>query len=221
MQSDELVIYADYMSQPSRAVLSLCYILGIDFKFIEVRVMKGEIFTEEYKKISPAQTVPTMVHGKLCLYESGAILTYLCDKFNSADPWYPRDLKTRAKIDNYLHWHHMNIRFGCGYYIFNRYGAPKIYGRQLEGLSEIATSKRLEAFTILDSILSQFPYIAGTSHPTIADLSCYSEIVALAWVNESTSEYPNLTSWMARIASIPAVKKSHQIFFNLTPRVKI
>lgn len=221
MQNDEIIIYADYMSQPSRAVLSFCYILGIDFKLVEVRVMRGETYTEEYKKISPAQTVPTMVHGKLCLYESGAILTYLADKFSSNDQWYPKDPKTRAKIDNYLHWHHMNIRFGCGYYIFNRYAAPKLYGRQLEGLSELATTKRLEAFTILESSLTHSPYIAGTSHPTIADLSCYPEIIALSWVNESTSSFPNLTLWMARVASIPEVKKSHEVFAKLSPRVKI
>ena len=221
MQSEDLVIYADFMSQPSRTVLSFCYIIGVKFRLVEVRVMKGEIFSEEFKKVSPTQTVPTMVHGALTLYESAAILIYLADRFGSRDEWYPKDLKERAKVDNYLHWHHMNIRFGCGMYVFNRYAAPIYYGRQLEGLSELALEKREEAFRILESVLDRSPYIAGTSYPTIADLTCYSEIVALLWVNQSTSSFANLTSWMARVASIPEVQKSHQAFFKLAPRVKL
>ena len=46
---------------------------------------------------------------KLC---SSAIMTYLVGKFNLPDHWYPSDLKKRAKIDEYLHWHHKFLRKG-------------------------------------------------------------------------------------------------------------
>lgn len=44
---------------------------------------------------------------------STAILRYLCDSRNLADHWYPSDLKKRAKIDEYLSWHHTNLRMGA------------------------------------------------------------------------------------------------------------
>lgn len=43
---------------------------------------------------------------------SSAIMTYLVGKYNLPDHWYPSDLKKRAKIDEYLHWHHKFLRKG-------------------------------------------------------------------------------------------------------------
>ena len=38
-----------------------------------------------------------------------AILNYLCDKHTKHD-WYPTDLKKRAYVHEYTHWHHLNLR---------------------------------------------------------------------------------------------------------------
>ena len=47
---------------------------------------------------------------------STAILKYLCDSRKLADHWYPTDLKERAKINEYMAWHHSNLRFGAAMY---------------------------------------------------------------------------------------------------------
>lgn len=39
-----------------------------------------------------------------------AILQYLAGTFNTKDHWYPKANKTRARIDEYLAWHHSNLR---------------------------------------------------------------------------------------------------------------
>ena len=62
-------------------------------------------------EINPTGRIPGIrdVTG-FTLYESAAILTYLCTK-NKWDDLYPsRDLERRALIDQYLNWHHENIR---------------------------------------------------------------------------------------------------------------
>jgi len=38
-----------------------------------------------------------------------AILTYLCDKHKKHD-WYPTELKERARVNEYTHWQHLNLR---------------------------------------------------------------------------------------------------------------
>lgn len=40
---------------------------------------------------------------------SVAIFAYLCDKFQ-LDQWYPKDLQKRARVNEYSHWQHFNIR---------------------------------------------------------------------------------------------------------------
>lgn len=51
-------------------------------------------------------------------YCSMAIVQYLADKFSTPDHWYPEDIAIRAKINEYLCWHHTNTREGAGYLFF-------------------------------------------------------------------------------------------------------
>jgi glutathione S-transferase len=34
---------------------------------------------------------------------------YLCDKYKKYD-WYPTELKERARVNEYAHWQHLNLR---------------------------------------------------------------------------------------------------------------
>ena len=217
----DILIYADYMSQPSRAVLAFCNILKVPYKFIEIRVLRGETLTEDFAKISPAQTVPTLVHGNLCLYESHSILTYIASLFPGPDHWFPKDAKLRSRVNNYLHWHHSNIRFGCGMYLANKYAFPHIYGKSFEDVEFFTTEKRNEAFHMIEAVLAKGLYIAGTKEVSIADLAGYCEIVGMRWVKFDFSRFPFIEKWMQEIGNIPEVKEVHKTFEKLLPRIKI
>lgn len=47
-------------------------------------------------------------------------MTYLVHKYKLPDHWYPSDLQKRAKIDEYLHWHHTFLRRGAAVTIFQK-----------------------------------------------------------------------------------------------------
>ena len=49
---------------------------------------------------------------------SAAIMKYLVCKHKLPDHWYPADLQQQAKIDEYLHWHHANLRMGAAPIVF-------------------------------------------------------------------------------------------------------
>ncbi|KAK7318255.1 hypothetical protein RJT34_02954 [Clitoria ternatea] len=120
----KLKVYADRMSQPSRAVLIFCRFNGIDFEEIKVDISKQHHLSLEFKEINPLQKVPAIVHGSLKLSESHAILVYLASAFPGiADHWfieplilhlYPKDLFRRAKINSVMDWHHSSLRHGAG-----------------------------------------------------------------------------------------------------------
>lgn len=54
-------------------------------------------------------------------------MRYLCRKYSLPDHWYPSDNKKRAKIDEYLDWHHTNLRIGAARYVFE-----SVHGNFLE-----------------------------------------------------------------------------------------
>lgn len=217
----ELTLYIDYISQPSRAVLCFISICKIPCKVVEIRLFKGAHLTPAYKSISPSQTVPTLIHADLTLYESHAILIYLSTFSQIGPQWYPTDLVERAQVDCYLHWHHFYVRFGCGLYLSHKFGAPLIYGKNFPDIEAMDLYYRDEAFHLLENTLASGVYIGKTMRPTIADISCYCEVVSLKWVKFDYSKYPNLIRWMGEIGEIPEVKEVHSVYFKLIPKEKI
>jgi glutathione S-transferase len=103
-------IYFDVISQPSRAVLAFCKFAKIPHEVRETRLNKKEHITSEFKKVNPLAKLPTLDDKGFILTESHAIMAYLARKYQAEEPYYPADLKMRAKVDSYLHWHHNNTR---------------------------------------------------------------------------------------------------------------
>jgi len=58
--------------------------IGCDFKVTAVDLSKDEQFKPEFKKISPFGKIPVIVdhENQESIFESGAILMYLADKYN-------------------------------------------------------------------------------------------------------------------------------------------
>ena len=87
--------------------------------------MAREQFEPEYKKMNPNAKIPTITleegKSKFVLFESHAILRYLCNKYQVDDHWYPQEAEARAKIDEYLDWHHSNLREGAEGLFLHKY----------------------------------------------------------------------------------------------------
>ena len=58
--------------------------IGCDFKVTKIDIFKDEQFKADFKKISPFGKIPVITdhENKLSLFESGAILIYLGEKYN-------------------------------------------------------------------------------------------------------------------------------------------
>uniref|UniRef100_A0A8R7UC17 GST N-terminal domain-containing protein n=1 Tax=Triticum urartu TaxID=4572 RepID=A0A8R7UC17_TRIUA len=64
-----LKVYADRLSQPSRAIIILCKVNRIDFQELTVDLAKGQHRAPEFTKINPMAQVPTIVDGRFKLFE--------------------------------------------------------------------------------------------------------------------------------------------------------
>lgn len=110
--SAKLEIYGIIGSQPTRAVMWLCRMKSLDYELIKVSPGWSRKRRKDFiEQINPTGRIPAMrdVSG-FTLYESAAIMTYLCTKHKWSDLYPTRDLERRALIDQYLNWHHENIR---------------------------------------------------------------------------------------------------------------
>ena len=108
---DKLQVYGKGISQPARAVIWFCEIANIPYDSIEVNVAQARSKRADYiRYVNPIGRIPAIKDTNgVIVYEAAAILQYLSDRYNSR--LYPTDLKRRAKVDEYLHWHHEHTRF--------------------------------------------------------------------------------------------------------------
>ena len=112
----------------------------------------------------------------LNLGDSHAIMRFLALTRNSGGDWYPRDLRRRAKVDEYLDTHHSLLRAGLGSLIFKSMFAPVMEGRTYEDHELVEFKKILrKALDNLEMRLTQHKYLAGDSM-TIADISAAHEL---------------------------------------------
>ncbi|KAH1119250.1 hypothetical protein GYH30_047870 [Glycine max] len=66
----KLKVYADRMSQPSRAILIFYKVNGIDFEDVKVDLSKHHQLSPQFRAINPLMKVPAVVDGRFKLFES-------------------------------------------------------------------------------------------------------------------------------------------------------
>jgi maleylacetoacetate isomerase len=70
---------------------------GVERENIYINLLKGEQFSDDYKKINPQMVVPALVDGDLTLTQSMAILEYLEEKYPEP-ALLPADPEGRARV---------------------------------------------------------------------------------------------------------------------------
>ncbi|KAG6587012.1 Glutathione transferase, theta class [Phytophthora cinnamomi] len=206
-----LKLYANLISQPSRAVAWVLKVKGVDHELVPCNPGSDFFKSDEFKAINPNRLVPAIKDDDFVLTEGMAILQYLGDKYDWTGPkdLYPKDLKVRAKVNEFLHWHHTNTRL----FTLN------IVRPEISKKLNAATPKDLAAlegkdalvekeFSLLETFLVN-DYIAHTDFPTIADYAAYTEIDQLELMGYDFSKYPNVSAWIARMKTQPFNEEIH------------
>jgi GST-like protein len=75
--------------------------LGVPYKIMPIDLSKHEQFAPEFLKISPNNKIPGLVDNDVTIFESGAILTYLAEKF---EKYLPAHGPERYKVLEWTYW---------------------------------------------------------------------------------------------------------------------
>lgn len=146
-------------------------------------------------QINPQHTLPILVDNGNKLWDSHAISTYLIGKYAKDDQLYPKDLYSRAKIDQRLH-------FDSGI-LFPRIRNSTIsifFQKGTEFSAELIASG-YEAYDHVENFLKDDPYIVG-DHLTLADLAFVTSITQMeAFAPLDEAKYPKIRGWLNRLQS--------------------
>ena len=180
--------------------------IGCDFKVIAMDLSKDDQFKTEFKKISPFSKIPVILDNEsgVSVFESGAILIYLAEKYNK---FYEQ--KNRNIINQWLMAQMGTIGPMLGqHHQFHHYNPGKSeFGE--ERFFKIA--KRL--YGELDERLAKSEYLAGTNY-TIADIATWPWIARHEWHDIGLKDYKNLARWYLDISNRNAVIKGYDLLKN-------
>lgn len=169
----------------SRASIVQWYLeeLEIPYEFDLLDMQTGEHRQPEFCEINPFGKVPAIVDGDLKLWESGAILLYLLDRYDNAD------VNQRAIAAQWVLF--ANATLGPG--IFIETNREREMPRLMQPLDEIFGKRK---------------FIAGDQF-TVSDVAVGSLLAYIPLMLKlDLSEYPNVVSYMQRITARPAFQKS-------------
>ncbi len=179
---------------------------GVPYDLTYVDFSKKEQKTPEYMKLNPNGRIPTIVdraNGNFVVFESGAILWYLAEKYGR---FLPEEPNARSETLQWLMFQMAGVgpMMGQAMY-FQRIAAPNGHEEPFSIRRYIDESRRL--LEVLDKRLEGRAWLAGDMF-TIADIAMYPWARAYPWAAVSVEGLDHLAAWFARIASRPAVQKA-------------
>ena len=178
--------------------------IGCDYKVTIMDLSKDDQFKSDFKKISPFSKIPVIVdhENEKSIFESGAILIYLAEKYNK---FY--DVKNRNTINQWLMAQMGTIGPMLGqHHQFHHYNPGK---SQFGEERYFKIAKRI--YEELNNRLISSKYLAGDNY-TIADIATWPWIARHNWHDIGLKKFKHLNDWYIEIASREAVIKGYDIF---------
>lgn len=179
-----------------------------------IQIAQGEQFSSGFVKINPNSKIPALVDHSggqpTRVFESGAILLYLAEKF---DAFLPSEKPARAECLSWLFWQMGSTPYlGGGFGHFYAYAPDKI--QYAIDRYAMETKRQLD---VLDRRLAECAFLAGEEY-TIADMAAWPWYGALACgllygAGEflQVQDYSNVRHWADRIAARPAVQRGRMV----------
>jgi glutathione S-transferase len=190
-------------AQAPHRVLALTKHLGLKAEFIDVLRMPGGLKGPEYSALNPNMKAPILVDGDLVLWESGAIMAYLCIKAGS-DMWPAHSPAEQVEVLRWLSWSDCHWSPKVSYYYFEHIvkatfglGPPdrELLKPQAAELSKFAK--------VLDMQLAGRDYVA-CGRLTIADFHLASMATHWRRAEMPLETFPNIVRWLDGLMRIPA-----------------
>ena len=174
--------------------------LNAEYETILVDLSKKEQFKKEFSKLSPTNKIPVIVdteNGQR-IFESGAILIYLAQKYNKF-------------LDNENYWEIMQWLILQVAYVGPMLGQAHQYLFYHRGKSKFAEEKTKgyveHVYSILEKQLIDKEYIVKDY--SIADIAIWPWVDRCERHEINLEDYPNIKRWYDKISIRPAVIKGY------------
>ncbi len=183
---------------------------GAEYDAWTINIQDGDQFTSGFVDINPNSKIPALVDrsgdAPTRVFESGAILVYLAEKFGAFLPTTPAE---RAECLSWLFW-----QMGAGPFLGGGFGHFYAYApTKIEYAIDRYAMETKRQLDVLDKRLAESEFVAGADY-TIADMAIWPWYGAMvrgvlygAAEFLDVNSYTNVLRWTKTIGDRAAVKR--------------
>ncbi len=192
-----LKVYGDYRSGNCYKVKLMLHLLGREYQWLPIDILKGETQTAEFLAKNPNGKIPVLeLEDGTFLWESNAILNFLAD----GSEFIPNEPRLRTQM---LQWQFFEQYSHEPYVAVARFiqlyqGMPEARREEYE----VCHVRGHKAFRVMEQQLQRTPYLVGEQY-TLADIALYAYTHVAHQGGFDLSNFPAINAWLARVADHP------------------
>lgn len=185
---------------------------GAEYDAYLIQIGEGQQFSSGFVEVNPNSKIPALFDSETGsrVFESGAILLYLAEKFGH---YLPKDAAARTEVINWLFWLQGSAPYlGGGFGHFYAY-APEKFEYPINRF----TMEVKRQMDVLDRELAEHRYLGGNEY-SIADIATwpwYGNLVLGQAYGAGeflqVESYKNLRRWAEEILERPAVQRGRKV----------
>lgn len=192
--------------------------LGVPYNLHMVNIGRGDQFKPEFLAISPNNRIPAIVDPEgpggdpISVFESGAILQYLGEKFGE---FYPADPRRKARVNEWLMWQ----MGGFGPMLGQNHHFVTYAPERIPYAMDRYVNETHRLYGVLNKQLADKEFIVGDY--SIADMATIGW--ARGWERQKMdiADFPHVKSWIDRMLSRPAVQRGFEAGKDLTEKMDL
>ena len=185
-------------------VIWLLETLKLPYEQFDVGGPFGKTDTPEYRAMNPTGLVPTLQEDDFTLWESNAILRYICNAHAPDTSLWPRDQQARAVVDHWLDAQQTILTRPASTIFLGLVRTPPEQRDTAAIAQAVVDAGR--AYGMISEKLARTPYICGDAL-TLADIAWGVHVHRWFVMDIERPDMPALRAWYDRLLELPIYKE--------------
>ncbi len=196
-----------YHSPQTRSVRVLWLLeeLSVPYELVQFDFTPENLKKPEYLRISPLGKVPAIQDGDLTMFESGAIVEYILEKYGNGRLAPAAGTPARALFLQWIHFAEATATPPLTDMVQHTMMKPE--AERIPAVVADAHNRAVAILGVVEQALAGKQYLLGTEF-SAADIMMGYTMLLMKWFGLLSDAYPNIVAYLARLEGRPALQKA-------------
>lgn len=179
--------------------------LGVPYELVPVAFTPETLKSPNYLKISPLGKVPSIEDGDMTMFESGAILEYILEKYGNGRLAPAVGTPSRGRFLQWVHFAEATALPPLADMAQHTLFKPE--AERIPAVVADARTRVTAVLGVLEQALAGKPYLLGAEF-SAADVMMGYAVLLVKWFGLLSDATPNVAGYLARLEPRPALQKA-------------